>query len=118
MPDAVKGGLFVGAAVAAGILVGLFVPSLVVADRESSKERGPRAHKPVLPTMPSVAGQPLEDAEGELRRRGIAYETDAPEIVEVVVPGILEVCDSEPGAGSSIRGSARLHVAVAGTCGI
>ena len=116
MPDAVKGGLFVGAAVVAGILVGLIVPSLVGSEREAKK--APRAHKPVLPTMPSVTGQPLDEAEGELRRRRIAYVTDAPDIVEAVVPGILEVCDSEPSPGSSIRGSARLHVAVAGTCDI
>src|SRR5688500_13704751 len=116
MPDAVKGGLFVGAAVATGILIGLFVPSLVGAERETTK--GPRAQKPLLPTMPSLAGQPLDEAEGELRRRGIAYVSDAPDIVEVVVPAILEVCESEPAAGRSVRGSARLHVAVTGTCNI
>ena len=114
MPDAVKGGLFVGAAVATGILVGLFVPSLVGAERD----KGPGAHKSLLPQMPSVVGQPLDEAKRELRGRGITYVTDAPDIAEVVVPAILEVCESEPAPGKSIRGSARLHVALAGTCDI
>jgi len=116
MRDAVKGGLFVGAAVATGILAGLFVPPLVGAERETAKK--PKAQAPALPTMPSVIGEPLDDAKSELRHRGIRYVTDAPEIVEVVVPGILEVCETEPGPGGSVRGSARLHAAVAGTCGI
>jgi hypothetical protein len=59
-----------------------------------------------------------DSSEGELSRRGIAYETDAPDIVEAVVPGILAVCESEPGPGSSMRGGARLLVAVSGTCDI
>lgn len=105
-----------GAAVATGILVGLFVPSLLGAGRETAK--GPRAHESPLPTMPSIVGQPLDEARGELRRRRITYVTDAPDIVEVVVPDILEVCESEPGPGRSIRGSARLYVALAGTCNI
>jgi hypothetical protein len=113
MPDAVKGGLFVGAAVATGILFGFFVPPLLGAEREAAKR--PRAHAS-LPTMPSVVGQPLDDARRELRRRGIPDTTDAPDIVEAVVPAVLEVCDTEPGPGGSVRGSARLHVAVAGTC--
>ena len=115
MPDAVKGGLFVGAAVATGILVGLLVPSLVGAERDTAK--GPRPHKS-LRTMPSVVGQPLDEAQGELRRGGIPYETDAPDLVEAVLPGILEVCESEPDPGRSVRRSARLHVALAGTCAI
>jgi hypothetical protein len=115
MPDAVKGGLFVGAAVATGILVGLLVPSLVGAERAT---KGPRADKSLLPKMPSVVGQPLDEAQRELRGRGITYVTDAPDIVEVVVPDILEVCESEPAPGKSIRGSARLHVALARTCHI
>jgi len=68
--------------------------------------------------MPNVLGQQLDEAQGELRSRGISYVTDAPDIVEVVVPGILEVCKSEPDPGRSIRGNARLHVAPAGTCNI
>src|SRR5688500_6250474 len=116
MPEAVKGGLFVVAAVMTGILAGLFVPSFVGAKREAAK--GPRAQESQLPTMPNVLGQPLDEAEGELRGRGITYETDAPGIVEAVVPEILEVCESKPGPGTSIRGSARLHVAPAGTCSI
>jgi hypothetical protein len=113
MPDAVKGGLFVGAAVATGILIGLFVPSLVGAERDTKGQ----AHES-LPQMPSVVGQRLDEAQRELRGRGITYVTDAPDIVEVVVPDILEVCESEPAPGKSIRGSARLHVALAGTCDI
>lgn len=116
MPDAMKGGLFVGAAVATGILVGFFVPSVVGAERETAKR--PRAQMSRLPTMPSVIGQPLDEAQGELRRRGIPYVADAPDIVEVVVPDILEVCGSEPGPGRGVRGSARLRTALTGTCHI
>jgi hypothetical protein len=116
MPDVVKGGLFVGAAVVTGVLVGLLVPTLVGGERETAK--GSRAQKVVLPTMPSVVGEPLDEARTELKGRGIAYETDAPQIVETVVPDILEVCESDPAPGKSVRGSARLHVALARTCGI
>jgi hypothetical protein len=116
MPDAVKGGLFVGAAVVTGLLVGLLAPSLVGAERETAKEG--RAAKPLPPMMPSVVGQSLDEAEGALRARGIAYATDAPDLVETVVPGILEVCESVPGAGRRVRGSAQLHVALARTCDI
>jgi len=116
MPDAVKGGLFVGAAVVTGILAGLFVPPLVGAERDAAKR--PRAHASPLPTMPKVIGQPLDEAEGELHRLGIRYETDAPGLVEKVVPGFLEVCGSVPGPGSSVRRSARLQTALAGTCDI
>ena len=116
MPDAIKGGLFVGAAVAIGILGGLLVPALVGAEKEAAKR--PRTHATVLPTMPSVIGQPLDQAQGELRRRRIRYVTDAPDFVERLVPGILEVCESDPGAGTSARGGARLRAALAGTCEI
>ena len=115
MPASTKGGLFVGAAVAVGILAGLTVPALVGAEGGTAKKS--RAHA-ALPTMPSVIGQPLDQAKGELRRRRIAYVTDAPSMVEAVAPGILEVCDSEPAPGGHVRGSARLRAALAGTCGI
>lgn len=108
-----KGGLFVGAAVLTGLLAGLLLPSLVGPD----PARGPRAHA-LAPTMPSVIDQPLDEAQSELRRRGIRYVTDAPHIIEVTVPGVLDVCDSEPAPGRSVHGSARLHVAFAGTCHI
>jgi hypothetical protein len=68
--------------------------------------------------MPSVAGRSLDEVRGELSRRGIAYVTDAPDIVEVTVPEILEVCGSDPGPGRPVRGSARLNTAIAGTCDI
>ena len=116
MSDAVKGGLFVGAAVATGILVGLLVRWVV--GGEPNARKAARVQNPVRPPMPRGVGRPLDEADGELRRRGIAYEADAPDIVEVVASGMLEVCESEPAAGSSIRGSARLHVAVTGTCNI
>jgi hypothetical protein len=115
MPDAVKGGLFVGAAVAAGILAGLLVPRLVVAEDAKSPQR---AQAPPLPTMPSVVGRPLDEADLALRRRGIDYVTDAPQFVERVVPMVLEVCESEPAEGAAVRGDARLHAAIVGTCGI
>ena len=113
--DAVKGGLFVGAAVLTGLLVGLFVPSLVGPERDTAKRPRPHAS---LPTMPSVIDQPLDEAQSELHSRGIHYVTDVPHIVEVAAPGILDVCDSEPAPGKSVRGSARLHVSIAGTCHI
>jgi hypothetical protein len=68
--------------------------------------------------MPGVVGRRLDEAQAELDRRGIRYSTDAPDIVEVVAPGILEVCESEPAPGASVRGRARLRAAIAGTCGI
>jgi hypothetical protein len=116
MPDTIKGGLFVGAAVATGILIGFFITSAVGTERETAKR--PRAQKSPLPTMPNVIGRPLDEAQGELRRRGIPYVADAPRIVEVVVPDVLEVCGSEPGPGRGVRGSARLRTALAGTCDI
>jgi hypothetical protein len=116
MPDAVKGGLFVGAAVVTGIVAGLLLaPSFGDEGRGGNR---PRVQESLLPTMPSVVGEPLDEARDELRRRGIGYVTDAPEIVEAVAPGILEVCESEPGPGRSIRGNARLHTAFTGTCDI
>jgi hypothetical protein len=116
VPDFAKGGLFVGAAVVTGIVAGLLAAPFVNADREPAKKR--RAHASLTPTMPSVSGERLDEADRELRRRRISYETDAPGIVETVLPEVLEVCDSDPPPGASIRGGARLHVAVAGTCGI
>jgi hypothetical protein len=113
MSDAVKGGLFVGAAVMTGLLAGLFVPPLVGAERPAAKR--PRAQA-ALPTMPSIIGQPLDEAQAELRRRGISYETDAPGLVKSVLPQILEVCKTEPGPQALVRGSAHLHAALAGTC--
>jgi hypothetical protein len=117
MPDALKGGLFVAAAVATGLVAGLFLPSLVGTERHTAKGR-PGAQRPLRPTMPSVIGRSLDEARGELSRRGIAYVTNAPDVVEVTVPEILEVCESEPGPGRRVRGSARLRTAIAGTCGI
>ena len=116
MPASVKGGLFVGGAVAVGILAGLLIPTLVGAERGAGN--GTRGHTAQLPTMPSLIGRPLDEAKGELRRRRIAYVTDAPSIVEAVAPGILEVCESVPAPGARVRGSARLNAALAGTCGI
>jgi hypothetical protein len=112
--DAVKGGLFVAAAVATGLLAGFLLPSIVGAGDTASRSR-PHAS---LPTMPSVVGRPLDAAGRELRRRKISYASDAPDIVEAVVPQFLEVCESEPSPGGHVRGSARLHVAVTGTCGL
>ena len=117
MPDVAKGGLFVAAAVATGLLAGLLLPSWIDTARETARTR-PAAQVPSYPTMPSVVGQSLDQAGGELERREITYVTDAPGIVEDTLPELLEVCESEPGAGSDVRGSARLHTAIAGTCGI
>jgi hypothetical protein len=116
MPSAVKGGVFVGAAVTVGILAGLLVPSLVVAERGTAAR--PKKSAPPLATMPSLVGRTLEEAEDELSRRQISYSTDAPHLVEVLVPTVLEVCETEPPAGVKVRGNARVRAAVAGTCSI
>jgi hypothetical protein len=116
MPSAVKGGVFVGAAVAVGILAGLLVPSLVVAERD--KAARPHTRVQVLPTMPSLVGRTLNQARDELDSRGIPYSTDAPRVVEVLVPTVLEVCETEPAAGEKVRGEVRLRAALAGTCSI
>jgi hypothetical protein len=68
--------------------------------------------------MPSVIGRPLDEAEDELGRRGIPYVTDAPDIVEIVVPTVLEVCETEPGPGQKVSDTAHLRAALAGTCDI
>jgi hypothetical protein len=116
MPGAVKGGLFVGAAVAVGILAGLLVPSLVVAERDAAE--GQSASTESAPVMPIVIGRPLDEAEDELRQRGIPYVTDAPDLVEIVVPTALEVCETKPHPGKRVQGTARLRAALAGTCDI
>jgi hypothetical protein len=116
MRGPLKGGLFVGSAVAVGILAGMLVPSLVVAERETPKRPG--AQTASLPTMPSLVGLPLDEAESVLAGRGIEYETDGPSLIEGAVPTIFEVCEIEPAAGAKVRGSARLRTALAGTCGI
>ena len=116
MRGPVKGGLFVGAAVAVGLCAGLLLPSLVIAERETGG--GSRAGTKPPPAMPSVIGRPLDDAEDELRRRGILYVTDAPALVEMVAPTVLEVCETAPGPGEKVRDTARLRAALAGTCDI
>jgi hypothetical protein len=115
MPDSLKGGLFVGAAVAVGLLVAFLVPSLVVG-RETAGE--PKTDKPPLPAMPDMIGRPLDEAENELARRGIAYVTDGGDIFGIVVPSIWEVCETEPGGGEKVRGTAHLRAALPSTCDI
>jgi PASTA domain len=111
-----KGGLFVASAVVTGIIVGLLLPTLVGAEPDAANK--PRAHASLGPTMPSVVGRPLDEAESRLRGRGIAYETNTPDIVDALVPDVLEVCESSPPPGRSVRGTARLQAAVRGTCGL
>ena len=115
MPDSLKGGLFVGAAVAVGILVAFLVPPLVVG-RETANE--PKTDAPPLPSMPNMIGRPLDEAEEELARRGIAYVTDGGDIFGIVVPSIWEVCETEPGGGEKVRGTAHLRAALPSTCDI
>jgi hypothetical protein len=110
-----KGGLFVGAAVAFGFLFAFLVPPLVVG-RETAK--GPRTDEPPLPTMPTVVGRPLDEAEEELGRRRIAYVTDGGDIFGIVVPSVWEVCETDPGGGEKVRGTAHLRAALPGTCSI
>jgi hypothetical protein len=115
MPDSLKGGLFVGAAVAVGLLVAFLVPPLVVGSETANQ---PKTDAPPPPAMPNVIGRPLDEAEEELARRGIAYVTDRGEIFGVVVPSIWEVCETEPGGGEKVRGTAHLHAALPSTCDI
>ena len=115
MRDSLKGGLFVGAAVAVGFLVAFLVGPLVVG-RETANE--PKADAPPLPSMPNMIGRPLDEAEEELARRGIAYVTDGGDIFGIVVPSIWEVCETEPGGGEKVRGTAHLRAALPSTCDI
>jgi hypothetical protein len=113
MSDSWKGGLFVGAAVAVGLLVAFLVPSMVVG-RGTTK--GQRAQAPPAPVMPNVVGRKLDEAERELRRHEIAYVTDEGDVFGVVVPSVWEVCETRPAAGTRVRQSARLRAALPGTC--
>ena len=115
MPDSLKGGLFVGAAVAVGFLLAFLVPMLVVG-RETANE--PTTDAPPLPSMPNMIGRPLDEAEEELARRGIAYVTDGGDIFGIVVPSIWEVCETEPGGGEKVRGTAHLRAALPSTCDV
>jgi hypothetical protein len=114
MSGSLKGGLFVGAAVAVGLLAAFLVPPLVVG-RETAK--GPKANPP-RPTMPDIVGRQLDEAEEELGRRGIAYVTDGGDILGIVVPSIWEVCATEPGGGQKVSRTAHLRAALPGTCSI
>jgi hypothetical protein len=115
MSGFLKGGLFVGAAVAVGLLAAFLVPPMVVG-REPA--RGPKSDAPPPPAMPNVVGRPLDEAEQALGRRGIAHVTDAGDVLGIVVPSVWEVCESEPEAGRTVRGTARLRAALPGTCAI
>ena len=115
MSGPLKGGLFVGAAVAVGFLLAFLAPPLVVG-RETAK--GPRTHRPPPPAMPDLIGRPLDEAEAELGRREIAHVTDGGDLFGIVVPSIWEVCETEPGAGEQVRGTAHLRTALPSMCGV
>jgi PASTA domain len=115
MSGPMKGGLFVGAAVAAGLLAGFLVPPLVVG-RESARGSRSDAHR--QPAMPNLAGRPLDEAEAHLGRRGISYVTDRGDIFGVVVPSLWEVCQTEPPEGERVRGPVHLRAALRGTCSV
>ena len=115
MPASLKGGLFVGAAVAVGLLLAFLVPPLVVGHSTANRSK---TDEPPLPTMPNMIGRPLDKAEEELARRGIAYATDSGDIFGIVAPSIWEVCETEPGGGEKVRGTAHLRAALPGTCNI
>jgi hypothetical protein len=113
MSDSLKGGLFVGAAVAVGLIAAFVLPSMV-AGGEASKGRQAKAPPP--PVMPNVVGRPLDEAERELRTRQITFVTDEDDVLGVVVPSVWEVCETQPNAGSRVRRGARLRAALPGTC--
>jgi hypothetical protein len=115
MPDFAKGCLFVGAAVAVGILTGLLVPLLVDVGHERSATTASRNPVPPPPVMPDLAGQRLKLAEQRLDRRGIDHETVGG-VLGVVVPSVFEVCETEPAPGQQVRGTAYLHVDLPGLC--
>ena len=68
--------------------------------------------------MPHVVGRPLDEAEAELARRGIAYVTEGEEVFGIVIPSIWEVCETVPGEGAKVHGTAHLSAAPPSTCGI
>ena len=115
MSSSMKGGLFVGAAVAVGLLAGFLVPPLV-SGREADKGRKTNAQQ--VPSMPNIIGRPLAEAEKELARHGIAYVTDSEDIVGIVVPSVWEVCETKPSVGEKVRGAAHVRAALPSTCGI
>jgi hypothetical protein len=115
MSASLKGGLFVGAAVAVGLLAAFLVAPIVVG-REPG--RVSKADARPLPVMPHLTGRPLDEAEAELGRRGIAHVTDGGDIFGVVVPSVWEVCETVPGEGQRVRRTARLRAALPGTCAI
>ena len=114
MSGSLKGGLFVGAAVAVGLLAGFLLPSLVVGNKGGNTA----ADKPARPAMPDVVGRRLDEAEDTLDRREIAYVTDGDDIFGISVPAIMEVCETVPGAGEPIRGTVRVRAALSRTCAI
>jgi len=113
MSSFLKGGLFVGGAVAVGLLAGFLLPSLVVGDERAE---GPSARP--LPAMPDVVGLPLDEAELVLNRREIVHVTDDEDIFGVVIPSLWEVCETAPAAGQKVRRRAHLRAALPGTCGL
>jgi hypothetical protein len=114
MSGPLKGGLFVGAAVAVGLLAGFLLPSLVVGDDRTTSGRS----KPAGPAMPSLVGRSLDEAEKILGRRGIAYVTDGGDVFGISVPSIMEVCETAPAAGQPVRGKVRVRAALSSTCAI
>jgi hypothetical protein len=68
--------------------------------------------------MPDMIGRPLDQAEEELGWRGIAYVTEGADIFGIVVPSVWEVCETEPGGGEKVRGTAHLRAALPSTCDI
>ena len=115
MSGPVKGGLFVGAAVAVGLLAAFLLPPLVVGDQGAATAK---ARKPPPPAMPDVIGARLNDAEDTLARRGIAYTTDGGDIFGIAVPSIMEVCETVPRAGEPVRSTVRMRAALPRTCAI
>jgi hypothetical protein len=115
MSGPLKGGLFVGAAVAVGLLAAFLVPQSVVG-RHGAATAG--AGKPPRPAMPDVVGRPLDEAQDALRARRIAYVTDGGDIFGIDVPSIMEVCETVPSAGEPVRGTVRVRAALPRTCAI
>ena len=116
MPDFAKGCLFVGAAVAVGMLAGFVVPMFVDPGTKRTATIASREPvRPSQPVMPDLTGEKLDDAEQILDRRGIDHETVGG-VLGLVVPSVFEVCETEPAPGRQVHGTAYLYVELPGSC--
>lgn len=126
-----RAGLFLGAAVLAGVVAGVIVPVLavsgdsrdragrraVLADRDrNSSGAANRDSTTSSPAMPDVIGEPLDVADQQLDERGIPHDTEGGGLFGVIDDSNWEVCDTYPGAGEPVRDIALLAIDRPGEC--